>query len=355
MVRKSLAVSLAVVALGPLACRSFHESLNPYPPEFVRVMVVAEKVLGRHFMITGVDKAHGVVGASSVVRANTFTKYRTRAEARVFPVGLRVYDVQVRVTNELELSQPSMLGRGQPGYDWRAVGFDQVLEAALMAEVQAELQGRTVAAVPPGYGGFLKPTPPKMRHGDLPAPPAPPPPPPPPPPKPQSKAPEAKVRTAAKVDRSGLYDQYLALGDVYEKRREHKKALLEYQRAAMARGDSPAPHLSLASVFTALSRYDAAAAALRDAAKASGSQALGANDIRRLRTLGDDIGERLLALKGWCKQNPKDGDAHLVLGYHCLLAERSDEARTTLASVLKANPNDPAAQFLLRQVAAPKS
>ncbi|MFC1806040.1 hypothetical protein ACFL09_03575, partial [Planctomycetota bacterium] len=165
--RKSLPLVLVLLALVPLACQPLHRNLNPYPPEFTKVMAAAQKVLGRHFVITGVDKPHGVVGASSVVRANIFTKYRTRAEARVFPVGLRAYDVQMRVTNELEVSEPSALGRGQPGYDWRAVGFDHVLEAALMTEVQAELQGQTVTAVPPGYGGFLKPSAPKLRTRDL--------------------------------------------------------------------------------------------------------------------------------------------------------------------------------------------
>jgi len=349
-VRKSLLLACALLALVPLACQSFHQGLNPYPPEFLRVMTAAEKVLGRHFVITGVDKAHGVVGAASVVRANTFTKYRTRAEARIYPVGLRVYDVQVRVTNELEISEPSLLGRGQPGYDWRAMGFDHVLEAALMTEVQAELQGKTVSVVPPGYSNFLKPSAPKARHRDLfKAPPPPPPPPKPAPePKSQSNAPDATVK--AEPEPAALYAQYLALGDVYGRRREHKKALLEYQRATLARQDAAAAHLSLATVFTALSRYDAAAAALRDAAKASGDQSLNSYDLKRLKTLAEDLSERLLTLKGWCKQNPKDADAQLLLGYHCLLAERTEEARKTLGTILEASPKDPAAAYLLRQI-----
>ena len=346
--RKLLPVAFVCLAVAPLACQMAGQNWATYSPEYLRVLAAAEKVLGRHFVVTGVDKPHGIVGASSVVRANIFTKYRTRAEARVLPAGVGRYGVQVRVTNELEISEPSLLGRGQPGYDWRAVGFDHVLEAALMTEVQAELQGQTVAAVPPSATQFLKPPVPAKRHRDLfgpgnaPAKPA---------AKPESKAPIPPAAQAPpKADPSALHAQYLALGDVYEKRNDHKKALLEYQRAAMTRQDDATAHLSLATVFTALSRYDAAAGALREAAGASKHEALDAQDVRRLRSLAQDINERLLALTGWCKQNPKDGDAQLVLGYHGLLADRADEARETLAALLKASPNDPAAQFLMRNL-----
>ncbi len=355
--RQPLPLCVALLAVVPLACQSLPTSLNPYPPQFTRAMAAAEKVLARHFVVTGIDKAHGVVGASSVVRANAFTKYRTRAQATVFPVGQRTYDVQIRVTNELEMSEPSLLGRGQPAYDWRAVGFDHVLEAALMTELQAELQGQSVSAVPPGYSGFLKPSPPKLRHRDLFKPPIPDPAPKPPPP-PQSLAPRPNTQAAAQAPKTApkaLYHQYLALGDVYERQREHKKALLEYQRAALARADAPAPHLALASVLTALNRYDAAAAALRDAAKAAPKATVDPSDIGRLRGAAADLSDRLLALKGWLKQNPRDNDAHLVLGYHFLLADRADEARKTLSYVRQTNPADPGAQFLLRQVDAPKS
>ncbi|MFW6161498.1 MAG: tetratricopeptide repeat protein [Planctomycetota bacterium] len=357
--RKSLLLGLAFLTALPLACQKLPEELTPdldqYPPEFLRVMDASERVLERHFIVTGVDKVHGVIDASSVVRANVFTKYRTRAEARVYPVGKRVYDVQIRVTNELEVSEPSMLGRGQPGFDWRAVGFDHVLEAALMTEVQAELQGETVSAVPPGYNGFLKPSAPKARHRDLFKPPA---------PKPKPKAEPQDRPPPAEGDAEGkpkpqnsadLYEQYIALGDVYEGRREHKKALLEYQRAALARDDAAAPHLSLATVLTALSRYDAAAAALRDAARSSGDQALSPKELGRLKGLAQDLDDRLLALQGWLKQNPKDGDAHLVLGYHYLLADRAEEAREALHHVRAAQPKDPAARFLLTHVESPES
>lgn len=347
--RKLLPIVIVGLAVVPLACQmAGPQAWVTYSPEYLKTMAAAQKVLGRHFVVTDVDKPHGVIAASSIVRANVFTKYRSRAQATVIPVGVGTYDVQVRVTNELEISEPSLLGRGQPGYDWRAVGFDHVLEAALMTEVQAELQGQTVTAVPPAASEFLKPSAPAKRHRDLfgpgkpPAAPA---------PKPESKAPAATAaKPAKKTDSGALYVQYLALGDVYQKRNDHKKALLEYQRAAMARKDHPAAHLSLAAAFTALSRYDAAAAALREAAGAAKDGELKAQDMRRLRGLAQDINQRLLALKGWCKQNPTDGDAQLVLGYHCLLADRADEARETLAAVLKANPKDAAAQFLMRQL-----
>ena len=360
--RKPLAWFLVALALAPVACQSLNRplktKLQQLPPRYLHTLGVAERVLARHFPLISADKAHGVIQASSPVRANLYTKYRTRAEARVVPVGQGHYDVQVRVVNELELSEPSSLGRGQPGFDWRAVGFDHVLEAAIMTEVQAALEGQTVtASLKPSYLLFRRPAAPPLRHRDLfkpripdpggkPSQPA---------PKPEANAAPPAPKQAAPApslppSRAQLYRQYILLGDLHAKRREHKKALLEYQRAALADPSRASAHLSLAGVFTALGRYAPAAAALRTAAETSNDQPLPPDDLRRLRDPAHDLSQRLLLLKGWCKKNPADADARLLLGYHCLLADRASEARETLNGLLSAHPDDRTAKFLIRQV-----
>jgi len=363
--KRSLLLSLVGVALALPACQQqFRQRLEQYPPELMHALNAAEAVLARHFVVTHVDKVHGVVEALSLTRANMYTKYRTRAVARIFrtvgrvyPPDERAYGVQVRVTNELEVSEPSLLGGSQPGYDWRAVGFDHVLEAALMAEVEAQLQGQKVTVPPRStWVMFLRPTSGPLRHSDLfrpripdvpggpkkEAPKA---------PNPSAPAPKPQCSAAAAPRTSQLFDEYIRRGDLYLRRGEHDKALLEYQRAALARPGSASAHLSLASVWTTLGRYPAGAAHLRQAAR-SEEQRLTAQQLRRLRSLSHDVNERLLLLKGWCRKNPRDNDARLLLGYHCLLAERAAEAHATLQEVLKGSPKDPAAQYLIRQLEA---
>jgi len=368
-VRKLLALLIGACVLAPVGCQSLNRTLktklNQLPPRYLHTVDVAARVLERHFPLMNVDKVHGVIQASSPVRANLYTKYRTRAEGRVMALAGGDYDVQVRVVNELEVSEPTSSGRGQPNFDWRAVGFDHVLEAAIMTEIQAELQGQTItASQKPSYNLFTRPSPPPLRHRDLLRPPVPDPkgnpaPTPKPTPKPEAKTLPPSTPSHAVAPqaprRAQLCRQYLALGDLYAKRREHKKAVLEYQRATLVEPARVAPHLSLANAFTALERYDAAAAALRAAARSANGKPLAAADLQRLRGLPHDLGQRVLLLKGWCKKNPADGNARLVLGYHCLLADRTNEARNTLNHILEANPQDPTAKFFIRQVALRQS
>jgi len=339
MVAKRLALPVLVLAL--VGCeRIFQRTvrvLDPYPKSYMETLEVAKRVLARHFTITGVDKAHGIVEASSLVRANMFTKYRTRAVARVFEIARGTYGVQVRVTNELEVSEPSLLGRGQPGYDWRAVGFDHVMEATLMAELEAERAGKVAEAAP------RRPKAP-ARHRDVIKPKA--------PPKPARPATSSERRKSRNEE---LFEQYAALGELHFRRGEFDKALLEYQRATVACPHKAFGHLALAGVWAALGRYDAAAAALRQGAVAAKGKRLSAEELARLRRPATAIRQRLLLLKGWCKQRPEDRDARLVLAYYCLLANESEEAQTRLDELIRQSPDDVAARFLATQVAAARS
>jgi len=361
-------LSLILLSIGaiPLACRSVYRMDSRRPEAEARLLRAAERVLARHFSATRIDWSRAVVEARSVVGANLASKYRTFAVATVFRTGRGQYDCEIRVTNELEVSLASPGGGAQPGYDWRAAGFDKPLEAVLMAELEAELGGTAVASRPPSsYYMWMppRPTTSPLRHRDLfrprvpdlrpqpKAPAAPPPPLPAPPPPPVPLPPEPKKGAAP--PRQGveqLFTQYMTLGDRFMARREVDKALLEYQRAAFARPSDASAHLSLASAWSALDRYPAAAESLRQAADAARERPLSDGELRRLRTLSRDVAQRLLLLKGWLKKNPADNDARLVLGYHCLLADRSAEARQTLQHVLDKAPGDTAARYLMRQL-----
>ncbi len=362
---KRAAVGFLVV-LAVLGCRSTWYAMDPYSAPYMRVMDAARSVLARHYAIADVDRAHGLVTATSIVRANLATKFRTKAVARVYVTGDGTYDVEMRVTNELELSEPSLMGGGQPPYDWRAVGFDHLAETALMAEVQAQLVGQTVSVTPRStYLMFPAPIAGPLRHSDLLRPPIPDPvggaakpgaaa----PAPKPQAPAAQAAPKPAPeapKASAADLFVQYLAMGDLHWQRGELDKALLEYQRAAVAAPKDPVAHLSLAGVWTALRRYNAAAAALRDAAGLANGDRLPNRELARLRGPEDALGERVLLLKGWCKQRPEDVDGRLLLAYHCFLAGRFDEAKTTVEGVLRTTPQDAAARFLARQCDAART
>jgi len=332
---KRLAVPLMLLAV--VGCeRIFQRTvrvLDPYPRSYVETLELARKVLSRHFAIRAVDKAHGVVEGSSVVRANMFTKYRTRAVAQVFEIARGTYGVQVRVTNELEVSEPSLLGRGQPGYDWRAVGFDHVMEATLMAELEAERAGRVTSSRGP------------LRHRDV--------------IQPRGREPRpskpARSSEGPGSRKEELFEQYAALGELYYRRGEFDKALMEFQRATVACPERVFGHLALAGVWASLSRYDAAASALRQGALAADGKRLTGEELARLRRPAEAIRQRLLLLRGWCKQHPGDRDARLVLAYYCLLANETKEAQERLAELLSKSPEDVAARFLAREVSALRS
>ncbi|HUT37235.1 MAG TPA: tetratricopeptide repeat protein [Planctomycetota bacterium] len=347
------AVGLVVVAV--LGCQHTWQSLDQYPGAYMRVMDAARAVLARHYVVTNVDRAHGFVEASSIVRANMITKYRTKATARVFQVGPGAYDVEMRVTNELELSEPSLMGRGQPPHDWRAVGFDHLAETALMAEVQAQMMGQTVTAAPrPSYLLFSTPSPVPLGAGELMRPPIPDPVGGAPTPPPAAPAPKP-VTAAPRPSRAGLFEQHLAMGALHWERHEVDQALLAYQRAAVAAPSNPVGHLAVAGAWTALRRYSAGAAALREAAAVANGHRLPNTELARLRGPAEELNERLLLLKGWCKQQPSDVDGQLLLAYHYFLAGRADDARASLDGVVRAKPQDPAARFLAQQLGAARS
>lgn len=360
--RRAVAVFLVLAVLG---CQEVWRAADQYPPQYLRVLEAARAVLARHYAISNVDRVHGVVEAVSAVQANSATKFRTKAVAYVYQTWEGNYDVQIRVVNELEVSQPSLLGRAQPPFDWRAVGFDQLAETALMAELQAQLAGQTITATPKAsHVMFRAPIPTPLRHSDILRPPIPDPV---TPPKPAAAAPAPAAQPqlaqasptpppeASRASAPELFAQHLAMGDLHWQRRELDKALLEYQRAALIRPKDPVAHLSLAVVWTALRRYNAAAAALREAAGVANGERLPDRELARLRGAADDFNERLLILKGWCKQRPGDVDGLLLLAYHCFLAGRLDEARASLQDVLRASPQDAAAQFLARQLDAART
>ena len=88
--------------------------------------------------------------------------------ARVYQVAESLYDAEIRVTNEMEVSQPSLLGGGQPPHDWRAVGFDHVLEANLMSEYQAYRAGKPAGPpITPTHVMFRPTRAAPKRHRDL--------------------------------------------------------------------------------------------------------------------------------------------------------------------------------------------
>ena len=338
--RKCMALLLVLAAAGCTTLQRLER-----PPAYLRTLEAARAVLARHYGPAYVDKAHGMVEASPIVRASVFTKYRTRAVATVYPAGQGQYAVQMRVTNELEISEPSLLGGGQPPYDWRAVGFDRLAEASLMAEVMSELSGPRPPTPPRSSRGHSTPPQHNVLRPSVPEAPA--------------AKPEAlpnPTNTPSEEPRNAqLFDRYLAMGDLNLQRRQFDKALLEYQRATVACPKNAAGHLSLAGVWTALRRYSAGAAALRDAAAVADGQAMANTELNRLRGPAEELSQRLLLLKGWCKQKPDDSDARLLLAYHCFLAGRADEARAALGEIAKLTPKDPAARYLGAQMAAVRS
>ncbi len=109
------------------------------------------KVMKARFFVRYASKTGRRIVAESPLRVRMLDKSRQKVEARIVRDEDFYWDVEVRVTNQVDVSQATSMTRYSPKYDWRAVTFDHDMEAELVNAIKTEAFG----AIQPVKGTFM--------------------------------------------------------------------------------------------------------------------------------------------------------------------------------------------------------
>ena len=320
-------------------------------PEYTKTWEAAKAVMGRYFMLRLEDFDRGVLVAEPEVGANPLTKYRTRVVAQLVQSGHSLWDVDVRVMNEVDVSEPNTWG-AQPGNDWATVAFDKVLEARLVNEINVERFGRpafkfdyrymklvpSADAQPAKHKDLLK----ALRQSGT------------------SAAPPSKANPT-KLEKDGTHLAYImgrpefgdrftmmmARGDIALRRDELDDAVIEFGTAAEQVPNEPSAQVALSHTYLAQGQYPKAALSLRKAL-ALGTGWLGV-PLDRGKLYGDPtaFNGQIGKLKQHVESHPDDLAARFVFGYTLLCKGDRPASVAQFEAVLQKDPNDSAARALL--------
>jgi tetratricopeptide (TPR) repeat protein len=349
---RSYVALVALVCLTLAGCTPLEKpaSLGSIPydrpsVEYTKTWDAALKVMGRCFMVRTQDMSRGTITAEPQLGSNPLAKYRTRVIAQLAKAGDGLWDVQVRVMNELEVSEPDTWGAAQPADEWVTVAFDKSLEAKLVNEINLERFGKPAWNTPNQYmnwGGTGTPA----KHSDL------------------LKALPKGGSTSynpLSFDRDGThlalleqrpdfgdrYTQMIARGDIAFHNADYDGAATEYASAIEQAPNDPVAHMALCDVYLAQGRLDDAAHALRKAVTLGTDWLAVKFDRSKLYADPKLYTQRLAVLQKQVEQRSDHLAARLMLAYGLLCTGDHNACRSQLESLLKQDPRDSAARKLL--------
>ena len=140
--KDSIAIIAVVLAVCVLAgCRQSSDStrsdiqarLRDYDDTWQAVCTV----MANHFQIARADRSEGVVEAMPIRNDGKMAHGETIVRAMIMPRKGTGYDVEVRATERIEVSEPYALRSGTPRYEWVPVGFDKRIETELLNEIDS--------------------------------------------------------------------------------------------------------------------------------------------------------------------------------------------------------------------------
>lgn len=354
-----LAMMIALVVAGagctPSLQKPAHRQHFPEDkpaPEYTKIWDATSKVMSKYFMLRVKDMEEGLLVAEPAVGANPLTKYRTRVEAHIVKAGDRLWDVSVRVMNEVETSQPSTWGP-QPDDEWAVVTFDKILESKLVNEIRQEAYGRPPWNLDYKYMKMRVDTPQPAKHRDLPK-------------KLPGEAAAGPNKSTSpanplgfdadgshlaffkdKPDFGNRFTVLMARGDIAFRRNMLEEASKQYRTAAEQKPNEPAAHIALSHAQFAMGRYGEAALSLRKAFALDTGWLDVSLERRKLYADPEGFSRRLEALQQHTEAHPDDDDARFVLAYALKCGGDNPGSVAQLDAVLKRNPDDGAARRLL--------
>ena len=310
------------------------------------------KVMKQHFFVRHAEKTRGRIVAESPIRVAMLDKSRQKIESRILRDDDFYWDLEVRVTNQVDTSLPTHLARHQPRYVWRAVGFDHDMEAKLVNEIKQQAFGEIKSLkdsnfMPVGSPkGKVYPTgriiiPGKSSQG-APANPAatyePP------------KAPSHLIIIML-PNRSPRKDviPFMVRGEREFREGKYDAAAATFREALMT-DPHPAVKFALGHSLFATGDYAFATATLREGIQAYPSCTNAKMDARRFYGSIKDFEAHRTRLAAWITDHPDDRQARFLMGYLLYFSGDVEGARRAFEPLLKANQKDPEARSFWSQL-----
>ena len=305
-----------------------------------RLWAASLQVMGKHFLVRHAAKSRGRIVADSRISSRRGPKSRVKVESRLMRDDEGFWDVEVRVTNQIETSEPTSIGRHQPRYQWQSAGFDHDAETKLVNEIKEAAFGKAK--------GF----PTKFMTGDSPE---------------GKKYPPSRLVIPSERDQakqgvraykpSGRPCHLLIIrvpsrrpsrkvtplvvrGENEFREGRYDTAAATFQQALMT-DPHPAVKIALGNALSAKGDYGFAAAALREGIQAVPNCAQTKMDARSFYGSPKDFEAHKKRLAKWLAEHPDDKQAKFLMGYLCYFSGDVDGARAVFAELLAANAKDP--------------
>ena len=347
MNRKALLV-VAMATAGPW-CLGADTDLGELTDRkaYDRLWNAALEVMKKHFHVRYAEKKGGRIVADSMVRNTTGRKTRVKVEAKIVRDDDYFYDVEVRVTNQMDTSEPSALSRRQSRYLWYSVGFDQEAETKLVNEIKDQAFGKP-KPFPSNQSPFGSPRgreyPPSRIV--IPA-------------KPtgtKQKATKYQPRRRSShlllimVPNSRPNKDVVPLvvrGEDEFRKGRYAVAASTFREALMT-DPHPAVKFALGHALFAKGDYGFAAAALREGLRGVSDGPARKLDTRQFYGAALDYEAHRKRLEKWLAEHPDDKQAKFLMGYVCYFGGDLDRAQAIFSELLSANADDAAVKPFMK-------
>ena len=102
--------------------------------DYTRTWRAVHTVMSKHFLIKSANESRGLIVAVPLRNDGRMGQAETRVSAKIL-ASKTGYDVEIRATNYVEISEPRALSSKTPRYEWTPVSFDQRLQTQLLNEI----------------------------------------------------------------------------------------------------------------------------------------------------------------------------------------------------------------------------
>ena len=314
-----------------------------------RLWNAALEVMKKHFHVRYAEKKGGRIVADSRIRNTTGRKTRVKVEAKIVRDDEYFYDVEVRVTNQIDTSEPSALSRRQSRYIWYSVGFDQDAETKLVNEIKDQAFGKpkpfpsnqSPFGSPKGKVypsshtvGPAKPTGSKQKATQY---------------RPRRRPSHLLLILVPSGRPSKDVVPLVVRGEDEFRRGRYTEAANTFREALMA-DPHPAVKFALGHALFAKGDYGFAAAALREGLREVSDAPVRELDTRQFYGATLDYEAHRKRLEKWLAEHPDDKQAKFLMGYVCYFGGDPDRARTIFAELLSTNADDAAVKPFMKRL-----
>lgn len=313
--------------------------------EYNEAWQAMEKVLKQYFVVKTRHHLAGQIIAITAPSSAAIMKTRQKIVGELIDKR-GWHEVEVRVMNQIEISQVDSFSDRQSNYQWKTIDFDEILEARLVQEIYRELKGPKEARVAPQPSAenasarrYPRTPLPRIDRSNISE------------PGPVDSRQGASSHLAfvnRKVSIKDPFTRALILGDMHFKEGNYRGAQEQYLIAQKREAASPVPLFAIGHTSFALGKYEAAAAAIRLGMKNHRGWAKVKMDRRNFYPKADDFLEQILTLEKWSRENSENPEGHFLLGYNYYFSGRPSLALKAFKKALELNSKDGQAKEFIK-------